>query len=360
MTTKYVQDIRKIVGIDINQSGLGNATIKPRLGSRRGIASFNSDKQTISSQTGTQGQTTSQDLNTGDLTDPFAEFGNYINPSDPSGGAYDYDNGTFEADDDLFDTLPGLHDDSGNGIGGNDNGNGGTLNGISGLIDPETGLALDLRFDGIARPPIDWLNSQTPGNEYERWELGVYWLAPGSPSTTAGTPIAAATTTKNAVFPDYTTLLSATFELFAHAGGSVRWVFVFERPSDNDTVSFYAQDQSCSMTPDSACTIFNPVTYQPNERMQLILGSGVWEVDPREAPEDVIPSYTDNQHSRIDAEFGTARTLSIIPTATGGFIIGETATLGGAMLNNDNILVNSYGKVIDYVAGDMIDSYLPR
>lgn len=345
--SKYVDNIRRIVGIDTNQSNLKQPGDKSNLNARRGTGYKISDSaaaQGRSSEPGTIDDVLPKPATTVD------SGGNTANPNRPSDSTNDYDEGTIDADDNLIDNLPTP------GIGGD---NGDTLNGITGLLDPDTDKAIELRFDRRARPPEDWLDSNTPGNEYERWVLGQYWYAPGATPVTSGTAISAAKAVKNATHGDYTDLVDATFESFPHAGGSVRFIFTWERPSDEEQVSFYAQDQSCSMDPDAACTLFDPTKYQPDDSMQLVLGGGVWEVNSKEAPEDVIASYTDNQHSRIDAKFGNDRFVSILPTKNGGYIIAETDTLGGNYTNNKNLLINSYGKAIDYVNGDMISSYLP-
>ena len=76
MTNKYVQDIKKIVGIDVNQSSLGVAAQKASIDGRKGVAYFNQDSQTISSNKGTSGQTGGN---------PAPAAGEFAGPALPAG-----------------------------------------------------------------------------------------------------------------------------------------------------------------------------------------------------------------------------------------------------------------------------------
>ncbi len=362
MANKYVQDIRKIVGIDVNQSSLGNPIAKTRIDARKGIAYFNQDSQTVTSQKGTPNQTTAGPHSLGAVTNPtFGNSGgNYVSPSDTSQASYDYDDGTYDGDDDLINFLPNLADTSPNGMGNNISSSGGTLNGITGLLDPETGLGLDLRFDGMTRPPEGWDSVDVPPEEYNQWTAGTQWFAPGASDVRSAVAYLAAELQKDVTFSDYTTLISATLESFAHPFGTVRWVFVWERPSDNDTVSFYAQDESCDIDEDDPfCPIFTPVKHPADGLMQLIAAGGKWTPSEWEPLVDIIPAYTDNQHSRIDAEFGTGRFISIIPTRNAGYVIGETDVAGGTLISDINRVFNAYGKVIDYITPAQLPGLLP-
>lgn len=360
MTNKYVQDIRKIVGIDVNQSSLGVPALKAPIPGRRGIAYFNSDNQTISNQKGTPNQTKGTPPKLGAVTNPNFNGGNYLDPANTDSATYDYDDGTFEGDDDLLDNLPDLADTSTSGMGNNSISTGGTLNGITGLLDPNTGLGIDLRFDGMTRPPVGWDSVDVPPEEYNQWTSGTQWFAPGPSDVRSAIAYLAAELQKDVSFSDYTDLISAELEAFPHSGGTVRWVFVWERPSDNDTVSYYAQDESCSISPgDPFCPIYTPIKHPADGLMQLIAAGGKWTPSEWEPLVDIVPAYTDNQHSRIDAQFGTGRFVSIIPTKNAGYVIGETDTAGGTLISNVNRVFNAYGKVIDYITPAQLPGLLP-
>lgn len=349
MVSKYVQDIRKIVGIDVSKSSLGNASLKARIDARRGVGFFDTGGQTSSSSRGVAGQSTSSTPNQGTVQNPAFDAGNYVDVSSPSGGQYDYNEGSIEADDNLMNNLPDLNDGSNLSE---------TLNGILGLRDPVSDRLIDLRFDGRSRPPQDWINDSTPLSGAERWTSGTFWSSPASVTQLGGTPIGAAKAARNLVHSDYTTLISTTSEPFSAGGSTIRWIFEWENASQ-DIVSYYAQDQSCIVSPNAVCSIINPVQYSPDDRMQLVAVAGKWAVSQYESDEDIINSFTDNQHSRIDANYGTGKTMAAVPTANGGYIIGETVGTGGAFLNDNNRVFNSFGKVTGYVTKDMIQFYLP-
>lgn len=362
MSNKYVQDIRKIVGIDVNQSTLSVPTFKPRIGAKQGIGYFNQDNQTVASSKKDKDQKLKESLDSGTVYNSDFDGGNYLDPADPYSNTYDYDSGTYEATDSLLTDLPSIIDSTaGTGMGNNSVSTGGTLNGITGLLDPESGQSLDLRFDGLVRPPVGWDSVDVPADEYDRWTAGTQWFAPGSPGAYSAVPILAAKIQRDVAHSDYTALVSAEIENFPHIGGSVRWVFVWERSSDNDQVSFYAHDESCSVSPsDPFCPLYSPIKHPADGLMQLVASGGKWQVSEYEPLVDVIPSYTDNQHSRIDAQFGSGRFISIIPTRNAGYVIGETDTLGGTLISDVNRVISAYGKVIDYITAAQLPGLLPK
>ncbi len=381
---KFVLDIKKIVGIDPNQSSLDRAIPKASIGSFRGIA--------LPSPTGTggsSGQTTTPDQNAGNILtdggivnppellqplDPLIAT-NKTDPKNPTEGAYAGGQGTLAAKDIIDGTVntPIISDGVQVGMAGDYLKNGGTLNGISGAMDCKTGKSLDIRTDGLDKPPPGWYQAGIPdvlGNigplGYLSWEAGVEWLAPwavsGGPSIASNAQDAAKAARDASGDSSKSQVIDTTLDSnFPHSGGVLRWIFTFQDPDTMNTASYYAQDQGCTPTfGSSTCPLVNPTKWPGDGTTQVIRQSdGTFKISQFENPGDIVPAFTDGMHSRVDFCFDSGRTGSIIPAINGGYMVTETVTQGGTPEGIIR-LFDSDNKVTAYLDGTNYANYLPK
>lgn len=384
---KYVEDIRRIVKIDVNQKTLGAADRRASIDAKKGIA-YNTaqvgngggSRPAAPNQNGTDwsdwfddGSLDDEDTSGSDDEDAGDEQGNSQDPSKPNRGSYTYNQGTHDVEKviDNAKGTPNLGDTVGQGLQNRPLNNGGTLNGLTGAFDCASGKELDIRMDRLMRPPPGWGSVDNPGdvtgeNGFAQWEPGRQWLAPwavaGGPSI-ANTAYEAAKAARDASGDgDKTLLVSTVLDTnFPHTGGTLKWTHTFENPSSHTQATYYAQDQGCTISiDDPVCPFTNPNRWPADGKMQIVLNNdGTYSAATLEAPEDIIPKYTDNLHSRINFCFGDGRFGSIIPAINGGYIIAETATEGGSLLGTGK-LFNSQNKVIAYVSDLTYQNFLPR
>lgn len=375
--TKYVEDIRKIVKIDVNQKTLGAADRRSTIDAKKGVA-YNTaqvgngggSRPVGTDQNGSNWEDWFDDgsLDTEDTSDGDDQ-GNSQDPAQPNRGSYGYDQGTWDIGDiiDNESGTPNLPDGVPQGLQGRPLNNGGTLNGITGAIDCESGKELDIRMDKLMRPPEGWRGIDDPGdvtgpNGFDVWEAGRQWVGSHLSNPTATSARPAAEAARDAAGDgDKTILVSTELDAnFPHTGGVLRWIFTWKNPSEVQA-SYYAYDQGCTASSsDPDCPLVNPTKWPTDGKMQIVLNSdGSYKAATLESPEDIIPKYTDNLHSRINFCFGDGRFGSIIPAINGGYIIAETVTEGG-ILTGTGKLFNSQNKVIAYVNDLNYQNFLPR
>lgn len=348
MANPLADAIRRIVGYDPNKSQLGPDKFRGPLQGTTGIGYMQADKASAGSKSGgpgtTLGNTAPEDgmVKNSETKKPAAETGgNKVDATDPSKAIYGPNDGVYDPVDFLNteDTLTTLKDaeDLLTGVGNLTSAaqGGGTLNGMNGITDCSTGKAINVRFDGFFVPPPGWENAETPPGDgpADHWELGISWFSPGFPSGyTANNPLAAATQSKNVVFPEYSVLVDTVFDpAFPHAGGMRRYIYTWEKPLDptHDQVSFYAQDQACSPSPgDDICPTENPASpqYWPVDgELQLKrLPDGRLVPSDFEPPEDRIPEYMDGNRTTLNFCFsGGSRQGRVEATNDGGYMIYE-------------------------------------
>lgn len=381
---KYVEDIRRIVKVDVNQKALGPANRKASIDARKGIA-YNSAQ--VGSPGGARGSSSTlgttlgndwfddgsleEDIGSGSNDEADGEEkGNSTDPKNPTKSIVEYDQGTHDIED-IIDDAPGTpypSDTVPQGLQQTMLKNGGTLNGVTGAMDCDSGKELDIRMDKLLRPPAGWDTLQDPGdvsgpNGYYKWEAGRSWFGSSISQPEGYDAITAAKAARDESGDgDKTTVLSATFDGdFPHTGGVFRWIFEFQNPGTMAVASYYAADHSCTpVSGDPICPFTNPTRWPADGKMQIVLNTdGTYKAAELEAPEDIIPKYTDNLHSRINFCFGDGRFGSIIPAINGGYIITETLTEGGTATGLGK-LFNSQNKVIAYVSELTIPKYLPR
>lgn len=367
---RYSQDIKRIVGIDPNQTKIGEATRKGDIAGKRGIAYINSDGQTVSSASGTAGITrlTNPTNNMGMLgqdkgsgqNDPDAEDtdGNAVDPTNGSKGSYNYDQGTYDIEDliDLEDG-PTLSDPAeGAGIGNNPTNLGGTLNGLTGLRDLTTDKGMELRLDGKARPPVGWESETDPGPSapaYTKWTQGKQWIDPLS-DTAHTDPLGAAKYGRDfAGDVLYTVVVDSSYN-----SSFDFWQITFEKPVPDGQVTYQANGATCTPSnSDPVCPITNPIKWPADGVMQLALSGSSFIMSEAEAIEDRITQFMDGNHSRVDFAFGSGREGSLRPTQNGGFMVGET--VGGNYVGIVQ-MYNPSNKLIAYIAPGMTSAYEAR
>lgn len=309
---KYVRNIREIVGIDVKQSKLGPASRKSNVNGSRGIAYKTPDGTGSISKTGSPG-TQYQDPK-----DAYDTGSNY--PTDSwsgnSGSTYSPTDNVYDAED-LIDGTGGLDigDSVYNGIGDRFVYSGGTLSGLSGLTDCDSGKSLDLRFDGLATPPEGWDTPNEPSSEaYETWTQGIEYYDEDAPSVARATADLVASA--QAIYPYLRDVVNPGPGVYAFWYASTP-----EGLGDFQYISVLAR--SCTVGDSSSCPlVFNRI-HEADGVQQLLRQGGKFVSSPHEPEADRVTSYQDNQHSSIDACFGTGRKLRITPTASGGYLIGE-------------------------------------
>lgn len=368
---KFVQDIRKIVNVDPNQSTLPGSTPKSTLDGRRGIAYRSGDGATSSSQSGKAGVTLGTNLPRSGNIGQFGgsdkgsgnadesleeEFGNDVDAVNPGNGSYNYNQGTYDIEDLIDGQGPKLANQNGQGVGNLPLTTGGTLNGLTGLRDLATNQPFELRMDGLPRPPEEWYSATDPGDalpEYDLWTMGKRWLAP-SANTLHATPREAAVADRDFTgSTSYTVITGSNYISMSDI-----YQITFQDPGTLLEVTYQANGQACTPTSGSlTCPITSPLKWPSDNSMQLVLGDAKFRVAEQETIDDYITRFLDGNHSRIDFAFGSGREGSLRPAQGGGYLIGETTAgeYSSIVQHFDN-----KGKLIAYIAPSMTSSYEAR
>lgn len=345
MANPIADAIRRIVGYDPTQSSLGPNVIRKPLSGAVSIGYMLPDKSAAGNKSGAPGTKYNPDKDNPDGVkkppggDPKANEsgGNEVDPKDPNKAIYEAGDGEHSGKSLIEDQDVKESDSLPSGVGGVllPAQGGGTVNAITDVYDCETGIGLEIREDGMFRPPPGWENAETPPGDgpADHWELGVSWFAPGFPAGNyANNPLSAATASKNAVFPEYTQFISEVFDgAFPHPGGVRRYIYTWEKPLDplHDQVSFYAQDESCTpVDGDIICPTTNPASptkWPADGKMQLKrLPNGNFVRSDFEPDEDIIMGLGLGNSSTIRFCYegtGGEKTGERIPTDDGGWMV---------------------------------------
>jgi hypothetical protein len=381
---KYVSDIRRIVNVDPNQYSLGPADKKANIIGKRAISYRSADGSGSGAVSGSAGYSLGDLLRYGDLAyedgldeagglnddDSAADKGNTVDPKSPHNSIYQGDQGThdIEAVIDGEAGTPSLSNAIPNAITGSGSKPGGTLNGLTNLTDCESGGDLDLRMDGLLRPPPGWYSAGEPDTEingplgYLMWQPGVQWRGSSILQPISATALPAAEAARDEMGDgDKTDLVGSEFDGdFPHTGGVFRWIFTFRNPSTMAEASYYAFDVTCVPGSSGTCPLTNPVKWPADGKMQMIRNpDGSYTAASYENADDIIPKYTDDQHTQINFCFGVGRSGKLMPAANNGYLLGETLTEGGEYTGVVKLL-NSENKVISYLTPTTYQSYLPK
>ncbi len=386
---KFVTDIKRIVNIDTNQTSLPDAPIRNSIPSVSGIAFSTTDgANTKAMQTqpnedlsnlfdaffaGVDAGTTDTGQKT-DPTDPNSKAntdGSKLDPKKPNAIPYLDEEGTYDIQD-IIDGAPGTPVAPNNvpaGLAGTPTRNGGTLNGITGAVDCDSGKAIDLRMDKLIKPPSNWYTAgqaaqsdMDPGLGYLNWTAGRQWRGSSISQPYASFPLAAAEAARDESGSSaYTEMVDVLGDFnFPHTGGLTRWIFTFKRPSLSGTVQYYAFDVTCTPGSSGTCPLVNPIKWPTDNKMQLVKNQdGTFKVAQYENPDDIIPKFTDDIHSRVDFCFDSGRKGSILPAINGAYMITETDSEGGTPEGTVR-LYDSSNKLEAFLDSTNYVNYLPK
>lgn len=394
MADRYAEDIRRIVKIDETASDIGSAKVKTQIGGKRGIGYMTADGQGTAGVSGDAGGSSTPTTLQPDSTTSNAEnSGNVENQNGPSNGdspggtqidannpqSSVYSGGNYDITNiiDMTGERPTPPSSIATGAGKLFNSSGGTVNGIDGVIDCESGTGLDLRLDGLVKPPEDWSPDGSPppgyiddssptvtsesGNGLGIWDftVGTSWIA-----DPAGAPAEQTFPTAGQAL-QYTfgsTLATGTLSTIEYKEDGIgeRYVITYIDPNFVEVVLKF---EGCEVGVDEGCPATRPdnipVPNWPSDgKMQLVFIDNKWQYSEYENSTDVVPKYTDNQNSSLNFCFGVGgtRTGVVRPTADGGTIMYETS--GGAPTGVATIL-GPDRKVAGYTDAGGIQSYLP-
>lgn len=372
MTNRYADDIKRIVGIDPNQSVLGPSPTKSQILAGRGIAYISVRTGDAKSISGSPGLTQlPSDLGDGDLDTGENDSGEVgLNPFDLQNAITTEDSGV----EDAADIIDGIADQSKisepqTGPGGLEYSNDGGLNAIT-AVDCDTGDVIEIRTGGDYLTPRDWTSADDPTGSAEAWTQGTRWtmLNPND-----GTQFGSAW---------YTTALDAAANFGDVAGGMATEAFLsvsagsvngfgqFTALYDENIISESLQTTygleypvdtfaPCTIGVDDACPVNDPTNpvHPPDDKYTLLLEDG--QFSPHTLDTDTPLKY-ESPVSFVDFCFGAggSRTGVVEVTKDNGFMIYETSM--GAPTGPIRAY-DSAGRMIAAFDNDsgLIDAYRP-
>lgn len=394
---RFANAIRRIVGWDPTQSELENATKRVSITGKRAIGYYNVDKGSTTAVTGKSGET---QLTLGTtlpedgiikvpdmLLNPSLTGGNEVNVRDTIRSIYHKEDGVYTMAQLIDNNSLSEADASILGLTNltNPAEGGGTLNGLNGLFDCETGIELDLRFDGLFTPPDGWENPDTPPQfalveqklAGKQWRhridagaslpnIGMCIQSPDAPYATLGEAIENEHWESSPCFLGTKSITEGASNVCL-TSGFVSGALVTNNTmqgscisGESEVINTYHLFELITCTPNgTTCPnedeISDPDQHWPADgKMQLIWEDGKFKFSDREPVADRVPKYMDNQHSFIDFCFGDGRKGRIQPTAAGGYMIYET-NLG--VPTGITKIFGSNNKVIGYTDGTGISIY---
>jgi hypothetical protein len=221
---------------------------------------------------------------------------------------------------------------------------------INGLMDCETGKAVEIVNTPEFKPPADWTDAQTPPVN-QQWTLGIEWHGiqfGGGSEFEASTSHAAMQLKLDSLNASFPPAGPQTIEFISGGGGSDVYT-VFETGPDGVKHARYTLISvpfPCTPGSSGSCPLSNPVRWPTDNKMQLSRGAdGKFKFSSNEPSADIIPDFTDNQHSRLDLCFsdGSGRKATIESSHDGGWIIYERDPVTGEPIgtatryNQDNV-----------------------
>lgn len=217
---------------------------------------------------------------------------------------------------------------------------------IDGLMDCATGKAVQVVNTPEFIPPEGWESPDSPGEDSpDDWDLGFRWSAPTSPITFGATAQAVV----DAV-PSNLLLGPWVFVGYIDPSsiGSAA-PFAAEYHDSGSGVAFMPiEKNSCIVGVDTFCLASFTYLWPTDNKMQLVRGlDGKFTFSEHEPAADIIPEYTDNQHTKLELCFadGSGRKAVIEPTYDGGWMTYEVDPITGepmgsvVIYNADNVVV---------------------
>lgn len=338
MSNRYADDIKRIVGIDLNQSQLAAAEKKSPIPAKRGIGYMGSGG-TASGVSGTPGQTQlPSDLGKGDTSTGYNAAGETgLNPYDVQAGVGGEDSGAATAaqviDGEVISSKISSPIVTADGLKLVNNG---AISKIT-AVDCDTGKNIEIRLRGDYVPPAGWTDAETPPSGYD-WVAGTnyYFLDPTTGSgigAVNGETAYECAANGNRIF-GAGALLDESFQSIS--SGSYNGYGDFYATYDEATLNpvivatygnvFPISSNACSVGVDSYCPVsYVPEILWPSDNtyiLKLVEGQFVTST----FDEDVPAKYK-NPSSKIDFCFGAggARHGSMEVTKDGGNMIYETS-----------------------------------
>jgi len=371
MGNRYADDIKRIVGIDPNQSILDAALQKAAIAARRGIGYFNPTTGGSESISGTPNQTQLPatkgigDSKTGANT--AGEEG--LDPADPQNGVINTTTGQASAED-VIDGINAAAKLSHPQVtaAGLTYSNNNSLNSLT-AVDCNTGDAVEIRLRNDFIPPDATLDSNGE-------ELAAQWEDAGTPPNKVGWTSGVEWFTGNESFatfyPTTTELIDAKIASFLDAAaGSVTgqyWVtgnytdgglYHVDFSGDPSLTEFATSSRACTPGSGTSCPISAPTETQwpVDDKYVLKLDGGQFVSSEFDTE---VPTNLKNASSKVNFCFGAggSRTGTIETTKDNGHMIYETS--GGAPTG----IIRAYDSSGNLVAAfdnqsGWIDSYRP-
>lgn len=332
---RYAINIRKLAEqIRKSDSQLSDAVIRSAIAAERRIGYITGNGNTAVSNPGTPG-----------FTNPFANFGNLME---------------FASDEELEKVMNTVNNNYKTINQALNMHLGGKLMGISDLKDCTTGQGVEINNTPNFKPPPNWDSPTQPSATNPiRWDLGFRYVALTTPATYGETAqevvdgIPANMAGGPWVFNSYINPASI--------GSTAPFAANFQGPMSG-SASFGIEKIPCAIGVDDKCPASRASPDWPADgKMQLVRGAdGKYRYSENEPGADVIPEYTDNQHSKLDLCFddGSGRKAGVESTYDGGYMLYERDPVTGDPIgrvqrfDSDNILV-------EHLQVEDMDSYRP-
>lgn len=335
---RYAINIRKLAEqIRKTDSSLADAILRSSINGERRIGYLTGNGNTAASVAGSPG-----------VTSPFASLGNLLGYA------------TDQQIADVVNTINNNYKTINNALNMRV---GQKLSGITDLKDCVTGKKIELNNSPIFKPPPNWDDATHPSATNPiRWDLGFrYTAATGAPfGPTYGE-------TAQEVVDNIPSHMSGGPWVFntyidpASIGSTAPFAANFQGPMSG-SASFAIDKIACVVGVDPFCPATRATPDWPADGiMQLAKGAdGKWRYSENEPGADVVPEYTDNQHSKLDLCFddGSGRKAGIESTYDGGFMLYERDPGTGDPIGRVEVF-DQNNNLTNYIPADEIDFYRP-
>lgn len=372
MGNRYADDIKRIVGIDPNQSTLGDAEEKGAIGGKRGIGYVNASSGGVEGESGAPGDKQKSTKKKGDSKSNGEDAGTSpLDPANPQNGVISPTDGVYAAADIIDGLSPASKESSpATTDGGLEYDGSLALNAFT-AVDCSAGTGIEVRLRNDFVPPdavedsngveghSDWEDADTPP-ALIGWDSGKEW-------GTGFTPTAPFFSTPQGV-ADYLTsvveqtsiIISAFWASGANPIDGGFWTIFhdLEGVPPGTQVDTFVASQSC--TPDAestSCPVTAPTETAWPTSGQYVLRAGGGQFTANQYDSEA-PVGATNPSSKVDFCFGdeAARTGTVEATRNNGYMLYETS--GG----NPTGIVRAYDSTGQMVAAfdtSFIDNYRP-
>lgn len=367
MGNRYADDIKRIVGTDLNRSSLGDAPERNPIGGKRGIGYFNPDSNSSDSTSGTPGAGGTQlgnEADTGGFDDPANNQGNNSpNPNDPLNNSFYDDTAGVSA----ADIIDGIAEEAKFGDPLSSDGgpifDGPALHKITDITDCDTGQEMEIYPGDLYPAPEEiqdtqgniisnaWEDPGTPP-DIPGWTLGRYYNVSvsmtDSPEFDVATPVQAITDVFEAMNAQVGPIYGLPWE-FRYIDYDNTNIIGYSASEDVEGVIGVWVELPCAGGEyegnNTVCPLTNPKETMWPSDLKAILVLGTSGFEGHELDPDIPASYS-TPVNLVDFCFGSGRSGRIEATRDGGFMIYETvlgAPTGIARVYNANNRVVAFG-----------------